>query len=96
MSSINVWYVYAPKAERNSATLLNFATHTVYPLRSQFKLLRGASSLEQMRLLGHVNTKSVWNAWIQRRTQAEQEKHCVQRDSQKAFQSTHRHYLLGV
>ncbi len=44
---------------------------------SQFKLLRSASSLEQMRLLGHVNTKqrceiqSVWNAWIQRRTQAE-------------------------
>ncbi len=103
MSSINVLYnVYAPKAERNSATLLNRATRTVYPLGSQFKLPRGTSSLEQMRLLGHVNTKqrceiqSVWNAWIQRRTQAEQEKHCVQRDSQKAFQSTHRHYLLGV
>ncbi len=47
-------------------------------------------SLEQMCLLGHVKTKqrceiqSVWNAWIQQRTQAEQEKHCVQRDSQKA------------
>ncbi len=40
-----------------------------------------------MRLLGHVNTKqrceiqSVWSAW----TQAEQEKHWVQRDRQKAF-----------
>ncbi len=84
------------KQNKTARLFWNCATQTVYPLRSQFKLLRGASSLEQMRLLGHVNTKSVWNAWIQRRTQAEQEKHCVQRDSQKAFQSTHRHYLLGV
>ncbi len=30
------------------------------------------------------------------RTQAEQEKYCVQRDSQKAFQSTHRHYLPWI
>ncbi len=33
------------------------ATRTVYPLGSQFKLPRGTSSLEQMRLLGHVITK---------------------------------------
>ncbi len=51
-----------------------------------------------MRLLGRVNTEqrceiqSVWNAWIQ----AEQEKHCVQRDSQKASQSTHLHYLPWI
>ncbi len=55
-----------------------------------------------MRFLGHVYTKqrceiqSVWNAWIKWRTQAEQEKPCVQRDGQKAFQSTHRHYLLWI
>ncbi len=67
----------------------------------EFKLPRGASSLEQMRLLGHVNTKqhceieSVWNSWIQRRTQA-QEKHCVQRDSQKTVQSAHLHYLPWI
>ncbi len=54
----NVRYnVYAPKAERNHATHLNRATRTVYPLGSQFKLPRGTSSLEQMRLLGHVITK---------------------------------------
>ncbi len=27
---------------------------------SQFKLLRGVSSLEQMRLLGHMNIKQRW------------------------------------
>ncbi len=54
----------------------------------EFKLPRGASSREQMRLLGHVNTKqrceiqSVWNSWIQRRTQAEEEKHCATRQSE--------------
>ncbi len=56
-SSINVRYnVYAPKAERNSAPHLNRATRTVYPLGSQFKVPRGASSLEQMRL-GHASIK---------------------------------------
>ncbi len=43
--------------ERNSATHLNGATLSVYPLGSQFKLPRGASSLEQMRLLGHASIK---------------------------------------
>ncbi len=47
-SSINVQYVYAPKAERNRATHLNRATRTVYPFGSKFKVPRGASSLEQM------------------------------------------------
>ncbi len=57
-SSINVRYsVYAPKAERTRATHLNHVTRTVYLLWSQFKLPRGVSSLEQMRLLGHVNIK---------------------------------------
>ncbi len=57
-SSINVQYnVYAPKAERNSAPHLNRDTRTVYPLGSKFKVPRGASSLEQMRLLGHASTK---------------------------------------
>ncbi len=57
-SSINVLYnVYAPKAERNHVTHLNRVTRTVYLLGLQFKLLRGTSSLEQMRLLGHVNTE---------------------------------------
>ncbi len=68
--------------------IFNRATWTVYPLGSQFKLQRGESSLEQMRLLGHVNTEqrceiqSVWNAWIQWRTQAEHEKHCAMRQSE--------------
>ncbi len=56
-SSINVWYVYAPKVERNIATHLNRAKMTVYPFGSKFKVPRGASSLEQMRLLGHASTK---------------------------------------
>ncbi len=57
-SSINVQYnVYAPKVESNSATRLNRATRTVYPLGSKFKLRRGMSSLEQMRLLSHASTK---------------------------------------
>ncbi len=57
-SSKNFRYnVYAPKAERNHVTHLNRATRTVYPLGSQFKLPRGTSSREQMRLLGHVITK---------------------------------------
>ncbi len=56
--SINVQYnVYVPKAERNRVTHLNRVTRTVYLLGSQLKLPRGASSLEEMRLLGHVNTK---------------------------------------
>ncbi len=49
--------VYVPKAEWNSATHLNRATRTVYPLGSQFKLPYGASSLDQMLLLGHANIK---------------------------------------
>ncbi len=54
-SSINVQNnVYAPNAKLRT-THLNRATWTIYPLRSQFKLPRGASSLEQMRLLGHAN-----------------------------------------
>ncbi len=77
--------------KRNETTrLIWIVTQTVYPLGSLFKLPRGECSLKQMRLLCHTNIKqrceirSVWNAWIQRRTQAEQEKHCVQRrDSQK-------------
>ncbi len=57
-SSKNVRYnAYAPKAERNHVTHLNRATRSVYPLGSHFKLPRGTSSLEQMRLLGHVITK---------------------------------------
>ncbi len=97
-SSINVRYsVYAPKAERNRATHLNRATWTVYPLGSKFKLPRGASLLEQMRLLGHANIKqrssekclnSAKNTNDSLKFKAKQEKHCVQRDSQKAFQST--------
>ncbi len=56
-SSIKVRYnVYAPKAERNSLPHLNRSKRTVNPLGSKFKV-RGASSLEQMRLLGHVSTK---------------------------------------
>ncbi len=57
-SSINVRYnVYAPKAERNSATHLNRATRTVNPLGSKFKVPRGTSLLEQNALLSHANTK---------------------------------------
>ncbi len=57
-SSINVRYnVYAPKAERNGATHLNRAKRTVYPFGSKFKVPRGASSLEQMHLLGHASSK---------------------------------------
>ncbi len=60
-SSINVQYnVYAPKAERNHATHLNHITRTVYLLGSQFKLPCGASSLERMRFLGHVNTNGTF------------------------------------
>ncbi len=56
-SSINVRYnVYAPKAKGNCTTHLNRATRTTYQF-SQFKVLRGASSLEQMCLLGHASTK---------------------------------------
>ncbi len=43
-----------------TARHLNRATRTVYPLRSKFKLPRGASTvswLEQMRLLGHASIK---------------------------------------
>ncbi len=85
--------VYAPKAERSHATHLNHVSQTVYLLGSQFKLPLGASLLEQMHFLGHVNIKlrceiqSVWNDW----TLAEQEKH-----SKKAFQSAHRHYLPWI
>ncbi len=43
------------KRNENRTTHLNRATWTIYPLGSQFKLPRGASSLEQMRLLGHAN-----------------------------------------
>ncbi len=49
--------VYVPKVEWNSATHLNHATRTVYLLGSQFKLPHGASSLDQMLLLGHANIK---------------------------------------
>ncbi len=57
-SSINVRYnVYAPKAEQNRMTHLKRVTRTVYLLGSQLKLPCGASTLEQMRFLGHVNTK---------------------------------------
>ncbi len=57
-SSINVQYnVYVPKAERTRATQLNRATRTVNPLGSKFKVPRGTSSLEQMRLLGHTSIK---------------------------------------
>ncbi len=68
-SLINVQYnVYAPKAERNSTTHLNRVTRTVYPLGSQFKQPRGASSREQMRLLGHVNTKAaLWDPVSEKR-----------------------------
>ncbi len=37
------------KQNRNSATHLNRATWIISPLRSKFKRLRSASSLEQMR-----------------------------------------------
>ncbi len=90
--------------KRNEATQIIWITSHEQFIRSgsQFKLPCGASLLERMRFLGQVNTKqcceiqSMWNAWIQRRTLAEQEKHCVQRDSQKAFQSTQRHYLPWI
>ncbi len=82
-----------------SARLIRITSHGPFIRSDQFKLPRGASSLEQMRLLGHVNTKqrcetqSVWNDW----TPAGQEKHCVQRrDSQKAFQSAHTHGFTVV
>ncbi len=107
-------------------THLNRATRTVYPLGSQFKLLRGTSSLEQMRLLGHVITKqcceiqsvgvfdlkrrctewSVYQSTILcsaalSRTRLMWEhkpnmRNTVQRDSQKAFQYAHRHYLPWI
>ncbi len=41
----------------NSLTNLNRATQTVYSLGAQFRLPRGASSLEQTRLFGHANIK---------------------------------------
>ncbi len=43
--------------KQNKTAHLNRDTRTVYPLGSQFKLPCGASSLEQMRLLGHASTK---------------------------------------
>ncbi len=98
------------KWKRNSATHLNHATRTIYTLGSQFKLPRSESSQEQMRLLGHTNIKQQreiqWEVlefseeqkWLcdNLTFKAKQEKHCVQRDSQKAFQSTHRHYLPWI
>ncbi len=47
-SIIGRYNVYVPKAERNSAAHLKFATRTVYPLGSKFKL---------MCLLDHASTK---------------------------------------
>ncbi len=45
----------------------------------------------------------MWNTWIQwwtndwfKLAKAKQEKHCVQPDSQKAFQSTHHHHLPWI
>ncbi len=73
--------------KRNETTRLIWITSHGQFIRSD-QVPRGTSSLEQMRLLGHANTKqrceiqSVWNAWIQRRTQAEQEKHCATRQSE--------------
>ncbi len=56
-SWINVQYnVYAAKAEHNLATHLNRVTRTIYLFGSQFKLPRDASSQEQMRFFGHVNS----------------------------------------
>ncbi len=98
------------RQKRNETARLNRATRAVYPLGSKFKLPRGESSLEQMRLLGHANIKQrceiQWEAlefseehkWLcdSLKFKAKQEKHCVQRDSQKAFQSTHLHYLPWI
>ncbi len=78
-------------------------TRTIYPLGSQFKLPRSASSLEQMRLLADeavTQTRAVRSsAWIRRWTQMTviqtnlnpNRRNTVQRESQKAFQFTHRH-----
>ncbi len=107
-------------------THLNRATRTVYPLGSEFKLPRGTSSLEQMRLLGHVITKQcceiqsvgafdfrialavLWcltltilcSAALSRARLMWEHKpnmrNTVQRDSQKAFQYAHRHYLPWI
>ncbi len=41
------------KQNETHATHLNRVSQTVYPLGLQFKLPRGTSSLEQMRLLEH-------------------------------------------
>ncbi len=102
-SSIHVRYnVYGSKAERNRATL------TVYPLGSQFKLPRGTSSMEQMHLPGHMNTKqrceiqwevlefSKVHKWLCDSLKPNRRTRCVQRKSQKAFQSTHFHYLPWI
>ncbi len=54
-SSINVRYnVYAPKAERNSATHLNRATRTVYPFGSKFKV---PARVARADALGHASIK---------------------------------------
>ncbi len=104
-SSINVRYnVYAPKAERNRATHLNRATHWPFIRSDQSSNCRAALthshvsikqrceiqcealefSEEHKRLCGSLKFK------------AKQEKHCVQPDSQKAFQSTHCHHLPWI
>ncbi len=72
--------------------------------------VQSAARHEQMRLLGHASTKqrceiqcealafSDEHKWLcdNLKFKAKQEKQCVQRDSQKAFQSTHCYYLPWI
>ncbi len=78
--------------------------HTIYPLGSKYKLPRSARSREQMRLLGHATLKqgceiqceaqlSKEHKWL---SDESTDKHCVQRDSQKAFQFTGLHHLPWI
>ncbi len=50
-----MFYIMFMRQKQNEthATHLNRVSRTVYPLGLQFKLPRGTSSLEQMRLLDH-------------------------------------------
>ncbi len=59
-SSINVRYnVYAPKAERNSATHLNRAARSVYPLGSKSNCRAARASLEQMHSVTRALNRAV-------------------------------------
>ncbi len=65
-------------------------------LKHRFHLLSYRSRCTLMSYTDHsVQCRFKSNA-LNVRTQAEQERHCVQRDSQKTFQSAHRHYLPWI